>query len=142
MTIAQALKEKNKKVAKIEKLWSRISSYNSVEEGSEKPYNLDSTWREYLQEIDDLVKLKTAIHAASAPVREQIFRLSEIKSAIRSIKGLSVNNGKLRNRYMEEPIELKAHFGVEWKDSTVEAYEAEIEKMQEKLDQFNHSTQI
>ena len=35
MTIAQALKEKNKKVAKIQKIWEKIQRYNSIQEGSE-----------------------------------------------------------------------------------------------------------
>ena len=65
MTIAQALKEKNKKVAKITKLWQKISSYNSVIEGSEKPYDVEKLWEEYNQAITELIDLKTRIHHAS-----------------------------------------------------------------------------
>lgn len=142
MTIAQALKEKNKKIAKIQKLWSRISSYNSVAEGSEKPYDIGRTWDEYNAEISELIKLKTQIHAASAPVRADIFALSEFKTMIGNIRSLNTTNGKYRDRYSDDMIDMEAHFGIDWKDSQMEAFEANIEALQEKLDTFNHTHHI
>lgn len=142
MTIAQALKEKNKKVAKIQKLWIRISQFNSIETGEERPYDIQATWEEYLNEIGSLVELKTKIHAASAPVRIDIFDLSELKSIVTNIQTLDVTNGKKRDRYSESAVDVSAHFNVSWKDSRIEEMEAKIDKLQEKLNVFNNTTHI
>lgn len=142
MTIAQALKEKNKKVDKIRKIWERIASYNSVIEGAEQPYDMDKLWDEYNSEIAALIDLKTSIHQASAPVRKDIFALSEIKSKVQSLRSLNTSSGKHRARFAEEITETVAHFNMIWKDSQIESLEKMIEGIQEKLDAFNHSTNI
>jgi len=142
MTISQALKEKNKKVAKITKLWQKISSYNSVIEGSEKPYDVEKLWEEYNWAIAELIDLKTRIHHASEPIRKDIFAMSELKSKILNLRSLNTQSGLLRDRYGSEPTSLVAHFSTLWKDSQVELTESAIDSIQEKLDTFNHTTQI
>lgn len=142
MTIAQALKEKNKKAAKITKLWQKLYSYNSVAVDSEKPYDLDQVWEELQRETHELIDLKTRIHAASAPVRVDIFSLSELKSHMARIQSVSTAKGKQNNRYEATPVEMTAHFDIKWKDAQVELLEQTIEATQEKLDKFNHTTEI
>ena len=142
MTIAQALKAKNKKVASIAKIWGRIHAYNSTVVGSEKPYDLDALWIEYTTAVHELIDLKTKIHAASAPVRREIFALSELKSRVQSLRSLNTQSGIVRERFGSEPHEIKAHFDTLWKDHQIESLESEIDSIQEKLDSFNHSTKL
>jgi len=143
MTIAQALKEKNKVTAKLQKIWHKIASYNSVAEGGEQPYDIAKLWDEHTDETINLVRLKTAIHAASAPVREDIFTLSELKSRAGQVRNLNTTSGNHRDRYSSDaPIKMLAHFGIEWKDAQVDALEKHIDSIQEKLDAFNHTTNI
>jgi hypothetical protein len=142
MTIAQALKEKNKKAANITKLWQKISSYNSVIEGSEKPYDIEKLWGEYNLTVAELIDLKTRIHHASEPIRKDIFAMSELKSTIQNLRSLNTQSGLLRDRYGNEPTTLVAHFSTLWKDNQIELTEKEIDSIQEKLDAFNHTTQI
>lgn len=144
MTIAQALKEKNKKISKISTLWSRVSNYNSILKGSDRPYNIGETWQQYRFEVSELVKLKTQIHNASLPVREDIFNLSETKSILNSVRSLSTTNGIIQqSRFADNSIvEMEAMFNLEWKDREIERLENLIESIQEKLDAFNHTTHI
>jgi archaellum component FlaC len=142
MTIAQALKEKNKKVALIQKLWQRIQAYNSLSEGSERPYDIEATYAQVKKEIDSLITLKANIHTASEPVRKEIFELSELKSAIQNVRAINTTKGQYRDRYSETSVNRTAVLGVDWQDSQIESLEARIESIQEKLDKFNHSTQI
>ena len=142
MTIAQALKEKNKKVSKIQKLWSRISQHNSSIEGAEKPYDLEATWEDYNAEVTSLIELKTKIHNASAPVRDQIFTLSELKTKINNVRSLNTTNGRFRDRYADDSLEMEAHFDIKWKDSQMDLIEGQLDAIQEKLDHFNNTTQI
>ena len=49
MTIAQALKEKNKRLNQINKLWDRLSTNNSIPEGNEREFNPEAL----LQQLND-----------------------------------------------------------------------------------------
>jgi hypothetical protein len=142
MTIAQALKEKNKKVTKLSSMWDRLQRYNVVNEGETKPYSSKDTWEEVNRLTEELVDLKTKIHTASDPVRAKIFMLSELKSKAQRLKSMNTNNGIYRDRYSETTISQIAEFDVLWKDGMVEQVELEIETIQEELDKFNHTTNV
>ena len=142
MTIAQALKEKNKKVAKIQKLWEKIHRYNSIQEGSERPYSTAELFQQVQAEVGLLVELKTKIHEASSPVRGDIFSLSEMKNFVQRVRSVSTTHGAFRDRYESTTSMMVAELDIRWQDSKIEELEEKIEKLQEKLDQFNHTTQI
>ena len=142
MNIAQALKEKNKKVAKIQKLWTRISRFNSVSTGNPRSYNIEETWRELNNEMHELIDLKARIHNASTPVRKDIFALSELKSLIQGVRGIDTTEGVYQSRYSNESTETTVVFNVAWQDAQIERIEKDIEAIQEKLDGFNHTTQV
>jgi len=142
MTIAQALKEKNKKVAKIQKLWEKIHRYNSIQEGSERPYSTSELFQQVHAEVGLLVELKTKIHEASSPVRGDIFSLSEMKNFVQRVKSVSTTQGAFRDRYESTTSIMVAELDIKWQDAKIEELEEKIEKLQEKLDQFNHTAQI
>jgi hypothetical protein len=143
MTIAQALKEKNKKVTKLSQLWDRLHRYNVTTEGDTRPYSSQDTWNDIEKLTTQIVELKTRIHNASEPVRLNIFMLSELKSKAQRLRGMNTNSGTYRDRYSESaPILQVAEFDVLWKDSMIEQIEARIEETQELLDKFNHTTNI
>lgn len=142
MTLAQALKEKNKKAAKLNKLWQKIYKHNSVSVDAVKPYDLEKIWEEILAETSELIRLKARIHQASALVREDIFALSELKSQLSRIEGINTDQGKVTDRYSGTTSEIVAHFGPLWKDQQISLLEESIEKIQERLDKFNHTTEI
>ena len=142
MTIAQALKEKNKKVTRLSNLWDRLHRYNVMNDGEDKPYTSKDTWEEINKLTEEIVELKTKIHSASSPVRSSIFMLSELKNKAQRLKGMSVNNGTYKDRYSDTVISQVAEFDVIWKDRMVESIEESIETIQESLDKFNHTTNI
>lgn len=142
MTIAQALKEKNKKATKLSSMWERLQRYNVTNEGETKPYSSENSWEEINKLTAELVDLKTKIHRASEPVRSDIFMLSELKSKAQRLRGLNTNNGSYKDRYSETTIVQVAEFDVLWKDGMIEFIEEQIEKIQESLDKFNHTTNI
>jgi hypothetical protein len=142
MTIAQALKEKNKKVASIQKLWDRINRYNSVQEGAERPYNIEDLFIQVETETTALVKLKARIHEVSQPIRESIFELSELKNLVQRVKSVTTTKGVHRDRYDSASSVMTAVLDIMWQDKKVEELEAQIEKIQERLDNFNHTREI
>ena len=146
MTIAQALKEKNKKIAKIQKLWIRVHAHNAIEanEGIVRPYDIVATHAEWEAEIGQLVDLKHAIHTASQPVRKDIFAISELKGMTKAVRALNTNPAIYANRYSggDARVKVEVTLDVAWQDKMIDSLEAKIEEIQERLDKFNHSTQI
>ena len=142
MTIVQALKEKNKKVATLHVLWDRLNKNNSVLEGNRRSYDPVELIKQIEAELDALVDLKTRIHNASAPVRSQIFRMSELKNKTLKMKYLDTSEGPIRDKYEGTVTRRQAVIPAEHLDKLVEAAQQEIEGIQEELDKFNFATHI
>jgi DNA repair exonuclease SbcCD ATPase subunit len=143
MTISQALKEKNKRIAKLNKLWDRLHRSNSRLDGTDLAYHPVDLWKDINDETAALVELKTKIHVASQSVRSDIFSLSELKSTTQRLRSLDTTKGIVQPRYgTDTPMVMVCDFDTLWKDTNIEALENSIEELQEKLDQFNHTVHI
>ena len=144
MNIKQALKRKNKIVILIQQEYQKMALYNSTEEGVLKPYSANTAMEKWQGYINELIDLKTAIHRANGPVYDKIFRLSELKSQVKNLRGLNCSEGKERNIYSRdsEPIMKTAEISLLQRDEMVSNIEAEIEDIQEQLDIFNAKTEI
>ena len=136
------LKEKNKKVSTIQKLWDRINRYNSVQEGADRPYEIAELYNQVEIETAALVSLKARIHEVSQPIRESIFELSELKNLAQRVKSLNTTKGVHRDRYDATSSIMTAVLDIKWQDNKIEELEARIEKIQERLDNFNHTREI
>ena len=68
MNIKQALKQKNKLVGNNTELFQRLETNNSVEAGAIRHYDVEETLTQLLNNVDDLVELKTKIHKANMEV--------------------------------------------------------------------------
>ena len=146
MNIKQGLKLKNKLVLQVNENYQKVSTYNSVEEGTKKPYDTREALEEYNSSVNELVALKTKIHRATAPVYDKIFRLSELKSMATRLKSLNCQEGKVtqRNRWDAESQStvMVAEIGILERDNMVKYIESQIEDIQEILDNHNAVTEI
>ena len=147
MNIKKALKLKNKLVLQVNENYQKVSTYNSVEEGTKKPYDTREALEAYNSSVNELVALKTKIHRANAPVYDKIFRLSELKSTAAKLKNLNCQEGKStsqRNRWDadSQPTVMVAEIGILERDEMVKYIESQIEDIQEILDTHNSVTEI
>lgn len=142
LTVAKALKEKNKKLNQINKLWARLGENNSILEGNTREFNPEELLNQIKQETEGFIQLKTKIHNVCAPVREKIFRLSELKCLTRRLKSIDTKNGAVQTRYENSSARYVAHFSIGKIDQLVEALENEIDQIQEELDRFNHTNYL
>lgn len=146
MTIKQALKYKNKLVKRINEAFQKVYTYNTVEEGQTRPYDVKESLNEYLSLTNELIDLKSAIHTANLPVYHKIFQLSELKSQVSKINLLSCEEGKISDRYsrMTEgaPLIKTSTINIVERDRMVKDLEAQIEQIQEELDVHNATTNI
>ncbi len=146
MKIKQALKYKKKLASKMNQEFSKVQMYNSVEEGSNRVYDVKESMQNWLRMSEELVELKTKIHLANAPVYGKIFRMSELKSQLSNLKQLDCVEGKYSDRYGrmsgDAPIIKTAEIGLLERDQMISNIEEEIEKLQEELDEHNALTSI
>jgi len=148
MTIKKALKLKNKLVLQVNENYQKFSEYNSVEEGTNKPYDTREALEAYNSSVNELVELKTKIHRANAPVYDKIFRLSELKSMAVKLRNLNCQEGKStsqRSRFVDvtaPPVMMVAEIGILERDNMVKYIESQIEDIQEILDTHNSVTEI
>lgn len=146
MNLSQALKKKNKIATDLGKIMTKIQSHNSRVKGQSSPYNLEDLYEQYNTTRSELVALKTAIHAASSPVRSKIFELSELKATVRQLTNLDTTEGIKQDRYARlgsgDILEKEATFNVVWLDGQISSLEEQIDTIQDELDTFNHSTTV
>jgi hypothetical protein len=144
MNIKQALKYKKKLASKINEEFNKMSRYNSVESGVNRVYSPRESLAKWKELTNELIELKTKIHLANAKVYEKIFRMSELKSQLSSLKGMDCTEGKFTDRYGmgNNPIIKVTEIGLLEKDQMIAEMELEIEKLQEELDEHNATTTI
>ncbi len=145
MNIKQALKQKNKLVKKTSDLYNRLNENNSVEEGAVRHYDVEETLTELLNNVDDLVELKTKIHMANMEVYNKIFEMSELKSLLKNLRGLDCGEGTVRKmmRYSDEtPMVKTTIIDVVRRNNLIELLEGKIERLQDELDVHNATKTI
>lgn len=143
MTIKQALKEKNRLIKSIADEFAKVYSYNSIEEGNNRPYSTVTALENIMTLEDELISLKTRIHRANMGVYDKIFRLSELKSLAKKLNQIDCSEGKVSDRYSrQEPTIKTAEITVIDRDTRVKMIEEEIELLQEELDTHNATTSI
>ncbi len=146
MTIKQALKYKKKLASKMNEEFHKLSKYNSVEIGTNRVYDPKESMKKWFEMTNELIELKTKIHLANSVVYGKIFRMSELKSQLSSLKQLDRTEGKYPDRYSrmsgDTPIIKEAAIGLLERDTMIAIMEEEIEKIQEELDIHNANTSI
>ena len=143
MKLSKALKLKNKKLKECRESSSKLR-YNSYDIDVNKVYNAKEYWTKYTAQVEDFIKLKTAIHTTSEPIRYTIFRLSELKSMCSHFSGIDTTEGTVKNSgYGGETIKTyKADITETEKVAMVKEMEEEIERLQEEIDNFNATTDL
>jgi hypothetical protein len=145
ITVARALKLKNKLVSEINRLEDLIRQENVQEGGNTSHFDVPALTKELEKKIVDLTKVKGATAKANAEVYELIFLLSEYKSLIQFYRSVSTKEGVFHEpAYGGEVLQKVYSAAVNKKelDNMVSLFENCIEKLQEELDVFNHKTKI
>ena len=145
ITLAKALKFKNRLAAKVEKLTGDISRYNSVLVGNPRDVDVAQTWEQREQAVAKLVELKTAISHANAPVQETIYELAEAKGAIGFLRQIDTTHGrKPRQAFYdtEGAEEYEAALRKADVDEMIAAKQRRINELQDRLEEHNHRTEI
>lgn len=145
MTLAKALKHKNRVAQKMTQVSGDIRSNNSILAVNDPEVDVKALDVMRKDLMDHLVALKTAIHRASDKIRDKIFLLAELKGSVQFYRSIDTQHGKREShRYGmgEEFVEHKAVMRKETIDRIVADTETRIDEIQDRLDEFNVSTRI
>ena len=143
ISLAQALKEKNRLVGEIANLWKLVQSENSCWE----PYTRSIDVRETLETIKlytaKLIELKTKIGKANHGNLENMYALEEAKSKMAKIDGIETEEDV---RYIGVKEEREIHRTAIVKKAECLAMKRELQlecnRLQDALDTYNAITKI
>lgn len=140
ITLAKALKLKNRLAGRVSELTNDIKTYNSQQEGAEV-VNVLQRYTERTELVSRLIQLKTAISRANEPVQRQIYTLAERKALMSLLNELPTQHGSV-SQYHQAPVRYVAQMRKEHVDQEKRRLEQEIDQLQDELDRFNQTTVI
>jgi hypothetical protein len=142
ITLAKALKVKNRLAGRLAKVQMEIQQFNSVLEGSDRP-PVEKLAQERERLVALLIALKAAISRANTEIQPLIFELAECKAGIEFFQRLNTRHGP-QGMYpgTDKPMVLTAVVRKEEVDARVAALERRIDDLQDRLDQHNQATRI
>lgn len=143
ITLAKALKIKNRLVGRLAKVQTDIQVFNSVPVGQAGQVDVGALMRTRADLVEAVVTLKTAINDANREVQKDIYDLAEKKGAVEFLGGLATRHGLQPPVY---PSTIEVDYVAALKkadvDTQVALLEKEIDRLQDRLDQFNHERRI
>jgi hypothetical protein len=143
ITLAKALKVKNRLAGRLAKVQADIQAYNSVPAGQADQVNVPALLRTREELVGALVGLKTAINDANREAQRDIYLLAEKKATAQFLAGVSTRHGPQPAVY---PNTTEVRYVAALKKADVDALvvrlEKEIDQLQDRLDQFNHARKI
>ena len=144
VSIARALKEKNRVAGRLAKAREIIEQENSKDKSLPRRVDVEATYAEAKMLEARLVAIKSAIAQANNPIVAKIIELDELKSEIAFLNGLNVKEGRFEEVSYGNKIvrDIEAVVG----QARVLAEVAELQKradaLQDALDEFNASTKV
>ncbi|MBV9125693.1 MAG: hypothetical protein JO112_20275 [Planctomycetes bacterium] len=143
ITLAKALKVKNRLTGRLAKVQADIQAYNSVPQGQADQVNVPALMQTRAELVGALVGLKTAINDANREIQRDIYDLAEKKATAQFLAGVNTRHGPQPPVY---PSTIEVTYVAALKkadvDRLVAGLEKEIDQLQDRLDQFNHDHRI
>ena len=143
ITLAKALKVKNRLAGRLAKAQADIQAFNSVPAGQADQVNVPALMQTRAELVGALVALKTAINDANREAQRDIYDLAEKKAAAQFLAGVNTRHGPQPAVY---PNTTEVSYVAALKKAEVDALvarlEKEIDRLQDKLDQFNHARKV
>ena len=144
VTIARALKEKNRVAGRLAKARQLVNKENSKEKKVPRGVDVKAVYAEAKMLRNRLVAIKTAIAVANQSIVGRIVELAEVKSEIAYLNALDVQEGvfeesnyggKLVKEY--DAVLQKAEVLAE-----IDALQHRADELQDALDEFNASVKV
>ncbi|MFO0890307.1 MAG: hypothetical protein U0790_14340 [Isosphaeraceae bacterium] len=146
LTLAKALSVRNRLAGRLAQARSNIEAYNSVLAGQregdpQQTVNVRAEYDRYRKLQDGLIVVKAVIQRTNEPVYEDVLQLAELKSVIQMLNGLNTRHG-VEPGYNGVEFRYVAEIRKPESLEMIRKLEAEIDVIQDKLNEFNASTRV
>ena len=144
VSIARALKEKNRVAGRLAKAREIIQQENSKDKSLPRRVDVEATYAEAKMLEARLVAIKSAIAQANNPIVAKIIELDELKSEIAFLNGLNVKEGRFEEVSYGNKIvrDIEAVVGQARVLAEVAELQNRADALQDALDEFNASTKV
>ena len=144
VTVARALKEKNRVAGRLAKARELVGRENSKDKNVPRGIDVSETYALAKTLRDRLVAIKSAIAEANSPIVSKIIELDEVKSAISFLNALDVKEGKFVSTNYGTRVETELEAVIRQPEvlNDVAALQARADRLQDELDEFNATAKI
>ena len=144
VTIARALKEKNRIAGRLAKAREQVGKENSCDKKVPRGIDVVETFAQSKVLRDRLIAVKSAIAIANQPIVAKIIELDEVKSEIAYLNGLNVKEGVFVESNYGSRIESEIDAVIR-KPQVLEeiaVLQTRADRLQDDLDEFNAMTKV
>lgn len=144
VTIARALKEKNRIAGRLAKAREQVGKENSCDKKVPRGIDVAETFAQSKVLRDRLIAVKSAIAIANQPIVAKIIELDEVKSEIAYLNGLNVKEGVFVESNYGSRVESEIDAVIR-KPQVLEeiaVLQARADRLQDELDEFNAMTKV
>ena len=145
ITLAQALKEKNRLAGEIARAWALLQTENSKREDIRRVVDVEETYKKIKLYTEKLVELKAKIGVANAGNLERIYRMDEYKSALAKLESINTDETSVFQRLTEstyKEFKRTVVFNASQILEMREQLQKECNRLQDEMDAFNASMKI
>jgi hypothetical protein len=142
ISLAKALKLKNRLAGRLNKAQTDIQLYNSVLEDKKGQVDVSALCKLREEIVSALIDVKTKIMRSNNEIQGDLILQGELKSELSWLASINVRDGKERHDYQNTDVTWVATLTKKDIDKQTHQLESKIDAIQDKLDEFNHSTKI
>lgn len=151
MNIAQALKQKNRVIGEMNKVFAQIQKHNVIHYRGESSFppthkvNVKALLSTYRELFAKLVAIKAGVQKASAPIAEKLVELAETKSLLSKMQEIPTKEGtETISGYNAAPYEVTFVSAITESAvvKTSDELQDQINRLQDEIDTHNALTQI
>lgn len=142
VSLAKALKIKNRLAGKVSTLRNNIVKFNSQTVPPLVDIDLTETWKELDVASKNLVECKSAISRKTSEIADKLVYLQELKGFIGWIASIPIKNGEELQYGVQTPIVWKSHKSYNEIESLKNASQELIDKLQDEIDEFNATAKV
>ncbi len=142
MKIYQALKEKKKLVNAIMQISNLVKQNNSIPAENDFEFNIEELLKDRNQKVKELIDLKVRLNKSAQVVQPLIFELSELKETLKMYQDIDTQQGLVSHQYSDVQINKKVQLNKKDVLERMDALRGRIDEIQNKIDEFNYSTEL
>ena len=144
VSVARALKEKNRLKGRIAAAREAVSEQNSREGSNPRKVDVREQFLESRALVERLTALKAAIAEANRPIVRKIIELAETKSEIAWLNGLNTKEGQFQENSYGNRVVRVFDAVITGPDVVreLEILRRRAERLQDELDEFNVTARI